>query len=67
MLNLLNDIFDTYINLYRISLLFVLVIQWFVLSYLDRIHFRTRTKNLGKSIAEVDENSPSKNSTYWKY
>ena len=53
MLNLLNDIFDTYINLYRISLLFVLIFQWFVLSYIDRIHFRTRTRKLGLFVSNI--------------
>lgn len=53
MIDIINNVFSTYICLYRISLIIVIIFQWFVLSYIDRIHFRTRTRKLGVHISNI--------------
>jgi hypothetical protein len=53
MINILHDLIDTYLNLYRISLTICCLFLWVVLSYVDRIHLRERARRFGLYISSI--------------
>lgn len=67
MSNVMSDLFYTYLNLYRISLLMTLVLMWLALSYVDRIHFRERARRFGLWCSDILSHLMVKRTIYDKF
>jgi hypothetical protein len=48
---MLNNLIQTYLNLYQISLIITGIMSWLALSYVDRIHMRERARRYGVIVS----------------